>query len=141
MPGLTWPLECGVAASVRLNESLKLFGPVVVKLKLRELPDGFVTLSVMISAQRLKEPDAKSFKTALSASDDRVSARKLWRQGRLSFPPKRVVRSTPPSKNAPVGNVPALPDFGVYYQGAAVAPELTIAQALSSAVHPVLVAS
>src|ERR671936_1810606 len=108
--------------------------PESVKLKLCDEPDGTVTLSTLISEQTLKLPLARSFSSALTASDERVSARKPWTHGRPFG--KRLLRSMPPSKKPPAGMTLLVPDFGVYGEIAgAMSPLLTVAQALSSLVQ------
>src|SRR5215475_3208006 len=61
--------------------------------------------------------------------EERVSARKLEKQG--TFPPKIVLRLTPPSKKLWGGNTPGVPDFGTKPQltGAFEAAALVIAHA------------
>jgi hypothetical protein len=54
-------------------------------------------------------PSTKSFNSAVTLAELRVSARKLVKQPVIP----KVVRSAPPSKKAPVANIPAVPLFGV----------------------------
>ncbi len=85
----------------------------------------------------LKSPVARSLRVESTACDERVSARKLLKQGAL--PPKRLSRSMPPSKNdsAGIGSfVPGLP-LSMNGQEGLMSPLFVTAHALSFTGAPV----
>src|SRR5438128_5701630 len=93
-----------------------------------------VHVLVAVSPQVLNEAGGpKSLSWESKGVEDRVSARKVEKQVRGRPSP---CRSMPPSKKLPAGNVPVVPDFGVYGHGAGVSPWLTDAQTASPAGAP-----
>src|SRR5919197_3608656 len=82
---------------------------------------------VMLTAQTGNAPSTKSFSVAVGELDERVSARKLAKQGGV-VPAKMSVMLIPPSKKLTGGKVPGLPCFGVYGHGAVWGEVFVIAQ-------------